>query len=396
MSTDPANPNPAASARRVFVSAGEASGDAHAARLLRALPPEIRATTRFFGIGGDALRAAGCDTSVADARDMAVVGLWEPLVRLPHFIRIYRRALRALDATPPPAALLTVDYPGFNLRLARAAHRRGIPVCHYICPQVWAWNRSRIPKIARIVDLLMVFFPFEVGVFRDTPLRPVFVGHPLVESIARTLAQPPPDLPWPGPAASRVAILPGSRAAELRRILPAMLDAAEALLARRPDATFLVAAATDRDATAVRTALARRPAALQAATAVAVGCMRDVVRTARCAMVCSGTATVETALLHCPHILVYKTSPFTYLAGRLVIRIPWLGMVNIIANRTVCPEFIQRDARPAPMADALLALLDDTPARAAQLAALSEVASSLAAPSTSSPAQTFAAFLSSL
>ncbi|MBR6021863.1 MAG: hypothetical protein IK066_05530, partial [Kiritimatiellae bacterium] len=129
---------------------------------------------------------------------------------------------------------------------------------------------------------------------------------------------------------------------------------------------------------------------------VAVGCMRDVVRTARCAMVCSGTATVETALLRCPHILVYKTSPFTYLVGRLVIRIPWLGMVNIIANRTVCPEFIQRDARPAPMADALLALLDDTPARAAQLSALSEVSSALAAPPTSSPAQTFAEFLSSL
>lgn len=379
--------------KTVFVSAGEASGDAHAARLLRALPPEIRATTRFFGIGGDALRAAGCDTSVADARDMAVVGLWEPLVRLPHFIRIYRRALRALDATPPPAALLTVDYPGFNLRLARAAHRRGIPVCHYICPQVWAWNRSRIPKIARIVDLLMVFFPFEVDVFRDTELKPVFVGHPLVESIARTLSQPPPELPWTGAESGRVAILPGSRPAELRRILPAMLDAAEALLARRADASFLVAAATERDAANVRAVLARRSDALRAATAVAIGCMRDVVRTARCAMVCSGTATVETALLRCPHILVYKTSPFTYLAGRLVIRIPWLGMVNIIANRTVCPEFIQRDAQAEPMAEALLGLLGDTPERAAQLAALDEVGAALAAPPSTTPSATFAEFL---
>ncbi|MBR6020840.1 MAG: lipid-A-disaccharide synthase, partial [Kiritimatiellae bacterium] len=258
MSTDSATPTPAAPQRHVFVSAGEASGDAHAARLLRALPQEIRDSTAFYGIGGDALRAAGCDTSIADARDMAVVGLWEPLVRLPHFLRVYRRARRALE-TDRPAALLTVDYPGFNLRLAAAVHRLGIPVCHYICPQVWAWNRSRIPKIARIVDLLMVLFPFEVGVFSSTPLRTVFVGHPLVESIARTLASPPPDLPWPGPATSRVAILPGSRAAELRRILPAMLDAAQALLARRPGATFLVAAAPDRDAAHVRAVRARPP-----------------------------------------------------------------------------------------------------------------------------------------
>ncbi|MBQ9345645.1 MAG: hypothetical protein IJT88_10590 [Kiritimatiellae bacterium] len=126
MNTDPVNPNPSASARRVFVSAGEASGDAHAARLLRALPPEIRGTTDFYGIGGDALRALENDR---------------------------------------PAALLTVDYPGFNLRLAAAAHRLGIPVCHYISPQVWAWNRGRIPKIARILDLLMVIFPFETEVF---------------------------------------------------------------------------------------------------------------------------------------------------------------------------------------------------------------------------------------
>lgn len=393
MSTDPAKPNSAVPARRVFVSAGEASGDAHAARLLRALPQEIRGTTDFYGIGGDALRAAGCDTSIADARDMAVVGLWEPLARLPHFLRIYRRALRALE-NDRPAALLTVDYPGFNLRLAAAAHRLGIPVCHYISPQVWAWNRGRIPKIARILDLLMVIFPFETEVFRATGLRTVFVGHPLVESIARTLAAPPPgDLPWKGAEAARVALLPGSRAAELRRILPAMLDAAEALLARRPDVSFLVAAATPRDEAAVRAALARRPEALRRATGVAVGQMRDVVRTARAAMVCSGTATVETALLGCPHILVYKTSPFTYLAGRLVIRIPWLGMVNIIANRTVCPEFIQSDARPEAMAAAVLDLLGDTPARAAQLDALRGVAAALAAPPSATPAETFAGFL---
>ena len=207
--------------KRLMIVAGEVSGDQHAARLVRDLRA-ARGDVEIFGIGGDALRREGVRTLV-DARDMAVLGFFEVLARYPFFRRVFNQ-MTALLSAEKPDALLLVDYPGFNLRLAAKAHELGIPVLYYISPQVWAWHKSRIPKMAKILDLLMVIFPFEVEVFKDTGLKTVFVGHPLVESVRRTLAHPSPDLPWP-PGKRRVALLPGSRRQEIQRILPAMLAA---------------------------------------------------------------------------------------------------------------------------------------------------------------------------
>jgi len=359
--------------KRVMIVAGEMSGDQHAARLVRGLRA-VRGDVKWFGIGGDALRREGVRT-VVDARDMAVVGFFEVLARLSFFRRVFRRMVALLDAEKPDALLL-VDYPGFNLRLAAQAHARGIPVLYYVSPQVWAWHRSRIPKMARMLDLLMVIFPFEVDVFKGTGLRTVFVGHPLVDSVRRTLAAPSPELPWPA-GGRRIAILPGSRPQEIQRVLPPMLAAARELRRREPATVFLIPAASAEIAALIEAQLAGRPAAERAAVAVVTGQMREVVRQARAAMVCSGTATVETALLKCPLIVVYRTARLTYWFGRMIIRVPWLGMVNLIANRTLCPEFIQGAATPAAMADALESLLEDTPARQAQLAGLEEVARAL-------------------
>ena len=359
--------------KKVMVVAGEVSGDQHAARLVRDLRA-ARQDVDFFGIGGDALRREGVRT-VVDARDMAVVGFFEVLARYPFFRRTFRRMADLLVAEKPDALLL-VDYPGFNLRLAAVAHARGIPVYYYVSPQVWAWHKGRIPKMARILDLLMVIFPFEVDVFKGTGLKTVFVGHPLVESVRRTLARPSPELPWPG-GARRVAILPGSRRQEIQRVLPPMLDAARELRRRDPATAFLIPAASEEIRGLVEARLAARPPEERAAVGVVTGQMREVARQARAAMVCSGTATVETALLRCPMIVVYRTAAPTYWFGRLVIRVPWLGMVNLIANRTLCPEFIQNAARPAPMADALEALVADGPARASQVAGLDAIARTL-------------------
>ena len=360
-------------AKKVMVVAGEVSGDQHAARLVRDLRA-VRQDVEFFGIGGDALRREGVRT-VVDARDMAVVGFFEVLARYPFFRRVFRQ-MTDLLAAEKPDALLLVDYPGFNLRLAEKAHGLGIPVYYYVSPQVWAWHRSRIPKMAQILDLLMVIFPFEVDVFKGTGLKTVFVGHPLVESTKRTWAAASPELPWPA-GCRRVGILPGSRRQEIQRVLPPMLAAARELRRRDPQTAFLIPAASEEIRGLIEAQLAALPADERAAIGVVTGQMREVARQARAAMVCSGTATVETALMKCPQIVVYRTATATYWFGRMIIRVKWLGMVNLIADRTVCPEFIQDAATPAAMADALEPLLADGPARQAQLEGLAEVARAL-------------------
>lgn len=359
--------------KKLMIVAGEVSGDQHAARLVRDLRA-ARGDVEITGIGGEALRREGVHT-LYDVRDMAVVGFLEVVSRLAFFRRVFRQMTERLE-TDRPDALLLVDYPGFNLRLAAKARALGIPVLYYVSPQVWAWHKSRIPKMARILDLLMVIFPFEVEVFKGTGLKTVFVGHPLVESVKRTLARPSPELPWPA-GERRIGLLPGSRRQEIQRVLPAMLAAARELRRRDPATAFLIPAASAE----IREQIARQLDALppedRAAVAVVDGQMREILRQARAAMVCSGTATVETALLQCPLIVVYRTAALTYWFGRRIIRVPWLGMVNLIAGRELCPEFIQGAARPGAMADAVEALAADTPERQVQLAGLEEVARSL-------------------
>jgi lipid-A-disaccharide synthase len=359
--------------KKVMIVAGEVSGDQHAARLVRDLRA-VRSDVEFVGIGGEALRREGVRT-VVDARDMAVVGFFEVILRLSFFRGVFKRMV-AMLAEDRPDALLLVDYPGFNLRLAAKAHAMGIPVLYYVSPQVWAWHKSRIPKMAKILDLLMVIFPFEVDVFKGTGLKTVFVGHPLVESVQRTLAKSSPDLPWPV-GRTRVGLLPGSRRQEIERILPAMLAAACELRRRDPAAVFLIPAASGEIRELIDAQVAARPAEERIAIGVVDGQMREVARQARAAMVCSGTATVETALMNCPMIVVYRMAAPTYWFGRCVIQVPWLGMVNLIAKRELCPEFIQGAAQPAAMADAIEALAGDTPARKAQLEGLDEVVRAL-------------------
>jgi lipid-A-disaccharide synthase len=359
--------------KRVMIVAGEMSGDLHAARLIRDLRA-ARSDVELFGIGGDAMREEGVRIEV-DAKEMAVLGFFEVLKRYFFFRRVFARMVDLLK-TEKPDALLLVDYPGFNLRLAKEAHARGIPVLYYVSPQVWAWHKSRIPAMAKILDLLMVIFPFEVEVFKGTGLRTVFVGHPLVESVKRTLARPPENLPWPA-GEKRVAILPGSRRQEIERILPVMLESAVELRRRDSATTFLIAAATDESAALIEAQLAARPAAEREGIDVSTGQMREVARQARAAMVCSGTATVETALLKCPMIVVYRAAAPTYWIGRKLIQVKWLGMVNLVADRTLCPEFIQQDAQPEAMADALEPLMADSPARQTQLSGLNEVGAAL-------------------
>lgn len=356
--------------KNLLVVAGEISGDMHAARVMEAVRERAPDIT-CWGIGGDELRAAGVEI-LYDARDMAVLGLWEVLKRYGFFRRVFHDLLRQLEERKPDAVLL-VDYPGFNMRFARQAKRREVKVLYYICPQVWAWHRSRIQRMAELVDRLMVIFPFEVDVFKDTTVPVDFVGHPLVNTARKALEEPLASLPWGWPISERIALLPGSRRQEMERLLPPMLEAAQILERKIADVSFLVAAPTERMADLARAIIEQaphRPARIEVVT----GQTRQILRQARAAMVASGTATIETTLMGCPMIIVYKAAALTYWFGKRLIRVPYLGMVNIVADRPLCPEFLQHEVQPEPMAAAVAALLEDGPARSAMLEGLQDVA----------------------
>ncbi len=351
----------------VLVVAGEISGDIHAAALVRAVKARDPAVT-FYGVGGDALRAAGAEI-LFDVREMAVMGLGEVFRRLFFFRRVMAK-LAELARVRRPDAVLLVDYPGFNLEFAKRARKLGLRVVYYICPQVWAWHRERIGQMARTVHRLLAIFPFEPAVFEGTGLRATFVGHPLVEAAQAALAEPLVELPWQG--SPGVAVLPGSRRQEVERILPALWAAAAQLERRMPGAAFLIAAPSE-DVAAIARAVRARCAEGPQRWDLVVGQTRQVLRQARAALVASGTATVETALMGCPMVVVYKAGPLMYALGRLLIRVPFIGMVNLIAGRRVCPEFIQGRATPAALAVGLEPLLGDTPERAAMLDGLADV-----------------------
>jgi len=357
----------------LLVVAGETSGDMHAARIIEALRARVP-DLEVWGIGGDRMAEAGVSLR-EHVRDMDVLGFSDVLRQYPFFRRVFRSLVNEAQ-TRRPTAVLLVDYPGFNLRFAREAHRAGLKVIYYVCPQVWAWNRGRVDRMARIIDRLLVIFPFECEVFAGKPLRVDFVGHPLVDEAARILQAPPESLPWNG--TPRLALLPGSRRKEIERILPVMIETAERLAAGHPGLSTLVAAPSEGVADVVRAALSRLPAR-HVALDIVVGRTRNVLRQADAALVASGTATMEAALMRCPMLVVYRTARLTYLLGRMLIRVPYLGMVNIVAGEPLCPEFIQQDAKADRMAAAVAPLLADTPERQRMVQGLERVVDLLGA-----------------
>jgi lipid-A-disaccharide synthase len=354
---------------RLLISCGEASGDLYGAELVRHLRERVPGLD-VLGLGGDRLQDQGASL-FAHVKDLAVVGLLEVVSHLRHLRSVFRSVIDEAERRPPDAAVL-VDYPDFNLRLARALHRRGVPVIYYVSPQVWAWRRGRLRAIRETVSRMLVIFPFEEELYREAGVPVTFVGHPLV-----SLVQPAAD-----PAAFRrelgldtarpvIALLPGSRAKEVAHNLPPMAASVDALAAARPELQFVAAVAAALDPGVVRRGLGDRAvtivhdrthAALSAATA---------------AIVASGTATVEAALLGTPMVVVYRLSPWTYRLGRRFVRVPHYAMVNLIGGRRIVPELIQSDFTPGRVAAELLPLIDETGARQAMEAGLREVCGKL-------------------
>jgi lipid-A-disaccharide synthase len=341
----------------------------HAAGLVNALR-KADPTLTFFGMGGPLMRAAGVDTAY-DVKDLAVLGFVEVFKRILFFRKVFRHMERLAREKRPDAVIL-VDYPGFNLRFATSAHEMGLKTIFYICPQVWAWKQGRIPTMVRVLDRLMAIFPFEPKVFEGTSLKVDFVGHPLVDEIREAMHTPVAPLPWNGEP--QIGMLPGSRHNEIDRLLPPMLGAAHLIEQQFPTASFVIPTPSDEIADHVRRVVARYPngpSRLQ----IVRGEARQVFRQSRAALVKSGTATMEAALVGCPAVITYAVAPITYwLAVKVIkVKVKFAGIANIIANRYICPEVIQFDVTPAALARELIPLLTDSPARQTMLNGYAEV-----------------------
>jgi lipid-A-disaccharide synthase len=344
-------------ARRVLLVAGEASGDMYGADLVRALQALVPGV-EVRGIGGAQLRAAGMET-IVDASKISTMGLLEARERLGAVLRAYRH-IRRLLRSEPPDLLVLIDFAEFNLALAGVAQRCGVPVLYYVSPQVWAWRRRRIRKIARCVDRLAVVFPFEAPLYAQSGARAEFVGHPLLDRVRATRSRAE-TCAWHGldPGKRLIALLPGSRPKEIRLILPIMAEAAMRLLTRG-DVQCALALAGTLSRADIAASMRRR---VLPATVVEDDTY-DLVHASELALVASGTATLETALLERPMVIVYRMTALTYALARRLVSVPCIGMPNLIAGKVVVPELIQHDATGARLAAEATRFLDDPALRA--------------------------------
>lgn len=351
----------------IMLVAGEASGDLHGATLCRALG-QLAPGCRLFGMGGARMAAAGMEVLV-DVTAHAVVGGSEAVGRLPMLYRAYRRLARLLEATPRPRALVLIDFPEFNFRLARVARRAGVPVIYFIPPQVWAWRSGRVRTIARLVTRVLAVFPFEVPLYRAAGVPVDFVGHPLVDSLwgAPTRAEARKRLGLDEDTVV-LGLLPGSRAHEIERLLPALRDAAVEVARTRPGARCLLARASTADGALIADQLRGTPG-----IEVVENNAQAVMAAADLLLAASGTVTLEAALLGTPMIICYRVSHFSFRLLLLLIRISWIGLPNIALARTVVPELYQGTVTGPRLAREAERLLSNPAALAAQRAAFAEL-----------------------
>jgi lipid-A-disaccharide synthase len=339
--------------KKILVIAGEASGDLHGANLIAELRLREMDLT-VFGVGSRRMREAGV-TMLADAAEISVVGATEVLTHIGAIYRVYAKLKRFLRNERPDLVVL-IDFPDFNILVGRSAQKVGIPVLYYISPQVWAWRKGRARKIARLVRAIMVLFPFEVDIYRREGADVRFVGHPLVDVAVSSLTQEEARRSLGiAPDRRTVALLPGSRVKEIENLLPDMLAAANILRGRFPDVQFILPVAPTLDAGLV----GRHVAAGSVPVTVVDGRAYDVLRAADAAIVTSGTATLETGLMAVPMVIIYRISKLSYAIGRMIIDVKNIGLVNIVAGKTVVPELIQEHVSPGRIAAEIGSFLAD-------------------------------------
>ncbi|CAM4539627.1 lipid-A-disaccharide synthase [Myxococcus xanthus] len=330
---------------RILVVAGEASGDTHAAELVAALRAR-RPDLTFFGMGGARLAAQGVEL-LFDAREVSVMGITEVLPRIPRILQILKGLAEAAAERKPDVAIL-VDIPDFNLRLAKKLKALGVPVAYYVSPMIWAWRRGRVRTIKRLVDRMLCILPFEEDFYREAGVSARYVGSPVVEQV------PSPDTATAfrerlglSKDAPTLALLPGSRMGEIRRLLPDMVEAAKRLSAERPGLQVVVPLAPTID----REEITSRFEGSGVTPILVEGRAPEVVGASDAAVVASGTAVLEAGLMQRPLVVVYRVSLITYWVGRLMLKVAFVSLINLLAGRRVVPELLQGEMTPERIAE---------------------------------------------
>jgi len=338
--------------KRVLIVAGEASADLHGSNLVKAMK-RLDHQTSFYGIGGKKMEDAGVKILVSSS-DIAVVGLTEVLSKLHNITGAYLK-LRSILKSSRPDLLILIDYPDFNINLARIAKRSNVPVLYYISPQVWAWRRGRIKKIARRVDRMAVILPFEEEFYLKRGTEVEYVGHPLLDSIPRRLskAEVIEEMGLKN-AYPILGLLPGSRREEVRNLLPFMIKAADMLSSRYQDLKCVLPLASTVSPDLVQSFIRQSSMEIR----ISQGDIYKTLRACDLAIVASGTATLETAIMEVPMVIVYRVSPISFWIGKMVVKIPYFGLVNLVAGEEVVPELIQDEVTPNRLAHEAISILE--------------------------------------
>jgi len=341
----------------IYFVAGEVSADNHGAALMRRLR-ELDGELKFVGRGGPQMQEIAGEQFKNWIGEAAVLGLWEVLRKYGYFRGQFHETLHEIRESKPDALVL-IDYPGFNLRLARTLRRQAPrqKIIYYISPQVWAWNRGRIKRMARFIDLVLCIFPFEVDLFSQVGLRALCVGHPMIERLRARKIETERD-------ENLIGLFPGSRSREVRKIFPVILETARELRKHNPNLRFEVAAASEQLACEMKPAVAGLDESHdRQAIQIKVDETAVIMQRAWTGIVASGSATLEAAYFRLPFVLIYKVAWPTYLAARLVVNVKYLGMPNLLADKEVVPEFIQHRAKPNALVKAMQPLIENANAR---------------------------------
>jgi lipid-A-disaccharide synthase len=360
--------------KTIMIIAGEASGDMHGASLVYEML-KIDSSLKFYGIGGKKLQEAGVNL-LAHSSEMAVMGLTEVIPKLGTILRIMNGMKKSMDEFNPDLVIL-IDYPDFNLRIAKAAYKRGINVFYYISPQVWAWRKGRIKQIKKLVNKMAVILPFEVETYRQKGFPVNYVGHPLLDLVKIKYSQQEARAKFGlKEGKTTVALLPGSRFSEVNNLLPEMLRAGEILAKHIQDIQFLLPLAETIEEKIITDIISRYALKVN----IISGYTYDAISCADLAIVASGTATLETALLGVPMIIIYKISSLTYFIAKFIVNVKNIGLANIIAGKTIVPELIQEDASGNRIAAEALDILTDAEKKLEMIKELAAIRSKLGNP----------------
>jgi lipid-A-disaccharide synthase len=360
--------------KKILMVAGEVSGDLHGAHLMEAVR-QIDPETQFFGVGGESLERNGMKL-LYHAHSLSVVGITEALFKLKTVLKALQGLKKSLDRERPDLIIL-IDFPEFNLRMAKIANRKGIPVLYYISPQVWAWRPGRVKLIAQRVKKMIVFFPFEVPLYKAAGVDVEWVGHPLLDIVKPTLSREAAFKQFGlDPKQRTIGLLPGSRVNEVERLLPPLLASAELLQKEISGLQFIIPLASGLNEKTFSPWMSHSPVPVK----LIEGWTYDVMNISELLITASGTATLEGAILGKPMIIVYKVSLISSWVGRALIRVNHIGLVNLVAGKEIAPELIQGDVTPERIAEEVLRILKDSALRHRITEAMVQVRQNLGEP----------------